>query len=197
MAVHDWSRVGSFLFKDFRHSWLVTLKHALNDGRLPAGYYAMFEKAHRRNRVAVHGKDDRRVSVVEIVLPASKATTAASRRFVASAWELLREGTPLMVIDVLPRGVQPDHAIWSQLTDSVPQPGPTKQLSVVSYQVTQHSWTYLQACYQPVAIGSPLADMPLFLGPRRRFVSAPLNASYETAVAAIPERWREVLEGPS
>src|SRR5690242_14462834 len=44
MPVHDWTRVGAGTFHDFRATWIIDLKRALNEGLLPPDYYAMAEQ---------------------------------------------------------------------------------------------------------------------------------------------------------
>jgi Protein of unknown function (DUF4058) len=44
MPVHDWKRVKAGIFHDFHHEWISSIKHTLNNGLLPAGYYAMAEQ---------------------------------------------------------------------------------------------------------------------------------------------------------
>lgn len=44
MTIHDWSRVGDGTFHDFHNGWIIHLKEALNEGRLPKGYYAQSEQ---------------------------------------------------------------------------------------------------------------------------------------------------------
>lgn len=44
MPVHDWTRVDAGIFHDFHHSWIEETKRALNNGLLPADYYAMAEQ---------------------------------------------------------------------------------------------------------------------------------------------------------
>src|SRR5258708_3762771 len=44
MAVHDWTRVKAGVFHDFHHEWISSIKHALNGGLLPEGYYSMAEQ---------------------------------------------------------------------------------------------------------------------------------------------------------
>jgi hypothetical protein len=44
MPVHDWTKVRAGIFHDFHHEWVSTIKHALNDGILPEGYYSMAEQ---------------------------------------------------------------------------------------------------------------------------------------------------------
>src|SRR5438477_10273331 len=44
MPVHDWTRVEPGIFHDFHHEWISTIRRALNDGLLPADYYALAEQ---------------------------------------------------------------------------------------------------------------------------------------------------------
>lgn len=44
MPVHDWTRVGSGIFHHFHHDWIAAIARALNDGRMPEGYYALAEQ---------------------------------------------------------------------------------------------------------------------------------------------------------
>ena len=44
MPVHDWTRVPAGIFHDFHQSWVIRLRDSLNEGRLPAGYYALAEQ---------------------------------------------------------------------------------------------------------------------------------------------------------
>lgn len=44
MPVHDWSRVDAGIFHDFHNVWIGELRNTLNEGLLPAGFYAMSEQ---------------------------------------------------------------------------------------------------------------------------------------------------------
>jgi Protein of unknown function (DUF4058) len=44
MPVHAWTRVTAGTFHDFHNAWITELRNALNDGVLPAGYYALGEQ---------------------------------------------------------------------------------------------------------------------------------------------------------
>ncbi len=44
MPVHDWTRVDAGIFHAFHLSWLGRLQDALNNGIMPAGYYALAEQ---------------------------------------------------------------------------------------------------------------------------------------------------------
>jgi hypothetical protein len=41
MPMHDWTLVDPNDCHDFHYTWIAALKNALNDGRLPPGYFAM------------------------------------------------------------------------------------------------------------------------------------------------------------
>lgn len=45
MPVHDWTRVEAGIFHDFHHTWITEIKRALNNGLLPADYYALAEQS--------------------------------------------------------------------------------------------------------------------------------------------------------
>ena len=51
----------------------------------------------------------------------------------------------------------------------------------------------VRAYVQPTAVGDKLSDMPLFLEPGAH-VPVPLESTYERAFAAVPQRWRGVLQ---
>lgn len=44
MPIHDWTRVRSNRFHDFHQSWTIAIRNALNDSRLPPGYFALVEQ---------------------------------------------------------------------------------------------------------------------------------------------------------
>ena len=55
--------------------------------------------------------------------------------------------------------------------------------------------TVTRAYVQPVAIGDPLPDMPLFLDPEY-YVKTPLEATYQAAYLSLPRHDRRALERP-
>jgi hypothetical protein len=44
MPMHDWTRVDAGIYHDFHGVWLYRIRHVLNNGVLPAGYYALTEQ---------------------------------------------------------------------------------------------------------------------------------------------------------
>lgn len=47
MPMHDWTRVGAWLYHDFHTLWIGTIRRFMNDGRMPPGYYALAEQTTR------------------------------------------------------------------------------------------------------------------------------------------------------
>jgi hypothetical protein len=47
MPVHDWTRVAAGIYHEFHGRWIYAIREALNDGLLPAGYYARAEPTMR------------------------------------------------------------------------------------------------------------------------------------------------------
>jgi hypothetical protein len=44
MPIHDWPRVDAGIFHAFHHDWITEISRALNQGLLPAAYYALPEQ---------------------------------------------------------------------------------------------------------------------------------------------------------
>ncbi|MEO8271263.1 MAG: hypothetical protein ABI557_16190, partial [Aureliella sp.] len=63
-----------------------------------------------------------------------------------------------------------------------------KPLSLISYE----AGVDIEAYIEPIAVGQPLADMPLFLRAGRH-VTVPLEKSYQAAFEAVPLRWQNEL----
>lgn len=152
--------------------------------------------ARKRNRIAIHHiSDDRVVALIEIVSPGNKASRHALRAFVEKSVEFLEAGIHLLVLDLFPPGPRDPQgihaAIWSEIIDDNFQLPPDKPLTLASY-----SAGYVKRAFiEPVAVGDELPSMPLFLE-AEVYVPVPLEATYGTAFAAVPKRWRDEL-GPS
>jgi hypothetical protein len=65
-------------------------------------------------------------------------------------------------------------------------------LTLVAYECDLITRAYIE----PVAVGQPLPDMPLFLQPNG-CVMVPLEATYMAAFAVMPRRWQSVLALPT
>jgi hypothetical protein len=150
---------------------------------------------YRRKQSTVtvrHVSGDRIVAMVEVVSPGNKAGRNALRSFVEKAAELLDNRIHLLIIDLLPPGRRDPcgihGAIWEELTGEDATP-PDKPLTLAAYE----AGLTVRAFVETVAVGDRLLDMPLFLEPGAHVLVA-LEATYDAAFAAVPGRWRRVLE---
>ncbi len=151
----------------------------------------------KQNAVVVrHVSGDYIVAIVEIVSRGNKSGQKAFRAFVEKAAELLEQRIHLLIVDLYPpdsRDPSGIHGvIWEEITGEAYEAPADKPLTLVAYECDLSTRAYIQ----PAAIGEELIDMPLFLEPRAH-VPVPLEATYQRAFAALPRRWRQVLDAPS
>lgn len=148
----------------------------------------------KQHVVAVrHVSGDRVVAMVEIVSPGNKSHRSALLSFVEKVGWLLERRIHLLIIDLLPptpRDPQGIHAvIWEHVAGQAFEPPPGQPLTLVAYEAA----LTVRAFIEPVSVGDVLLEMPVFLEPGGH-VSVPLEATYLEAFAAVPRRWRRVLE---
>lgn len=148
----------------------------------------------RQSSVAVrHVSGDRVVAMVEIVSPGNKASRGGIHSFISKAADLIDRGIQLLILDVhAPSARDPDgiHGlIWEEITGQSYDAPPDKPLTLASYE----SGSSVRAFVEPIAVGDPLTDMPLFLEPGGHIL-VPSEATYERSLEAMPRRWRECLE---
>lgn len=153
---------------------------------------------HRRKKSSVavrHVSGDRIVAMIEIVSPGNKNNANAFKAFVEKACELLEHRIHLLLLDPFPPGRRdPDGihgAIWAQVDDDPFRLPPDRPLTFVAYECGLITQAYIE----PVAVGLPLPDMPLFLEPGAH-VLVPLEATYTAAWETVPARWRRVIDPP-
>jgi hypothetical protein len=149
----------------------------------------------KKSSIAVrHVSGDRIVAMVEIVSPGNKASRHALRAFVDKACELLEHRIHLLLVDPFPPGPRDPNgihaAIWEAVQDDPFRLPTDKPLTLVAYECDLTT----RASIEPMAVGDVLPAMPLFLV-ANGCVMVPLEATYQTAFAVMPRRWREVLEG--
>ena len=148
----------------------------------------------KQNTVTVrHVSGDRVVAMVEVVSPGNKSSRHALRSFVEKAAELLDKQIHLLILDLQPPGRRDPHgihgAIWEEITDENYTSPASKPLTLAAYE----TGLSIRAYVEPAAVGDTLIEMPLFLKPKAH-VPVPLEATYQAAFAAVPRRWRRVLE---
>jgi hypothetical protein len=149
--------------------------------------------ARARGVVIRHSSDDQIVAIIEVLSPGNKASRYAFETFIKKAAAVLAHGHHLLLIDLFPRGPRDPEgvhgALWASLGDESYTAPEDKPLTLASYSVGAKTTSYVE----PLAVGDPLAAMPLFLTPDS-YVSVPLEETYRVAYEEVPWRWRQVLE---
>jgi hypothetical protein len=151
--------------------------------------------ARKANRITVRHPDGDVVAVIEIVSPGNKDSRHAIRAFARKAVEFLHAGVHLLIVDLFPPGRRDPQGIhkviWDRLHEEPFALPPDKPLTVAAYA----AGTEMVAYVEPVAVGDPLPDMPVFLT-ADRYVPCPLEATYQTAWEQVPPPLRGPLESP-
>lgn len=151
--------------------------------------------ARKANRITVRHPDGAVVAVIEIVPPGNKDSRHAIRAFASKAVAFLHAGINLLIVDLFPpsrRDPQGIHkVIWDRLHDEPFTLPPDKPLTLAAYAVG----TEIVAYIEPVAVGDPLPDMPLFLT-GQEYVPCPLEATYQTAWEQFPAALKGPLQTP-
>jgi hypothetical protein len=152
--------------------------------------------AQKANRITVRHPDGDVVAVIEIVSPGNKDNRHAIRAFARKAVEFLYAEVNLLIVDLFPPGPRDPQGIhkviWDRIREEPFQLPPDKPLTVAAYAVG----TEIVAYVEPVAVGDPLPDMPIFLT-GDRYVPCPLEATYQTAWGQFPAPLKGPLESPS
>ncbi|MFO0850981.1 MAG: DUF4058 family protein [Gemmataceae bacterium] len=149
--------------------------------------------AKRANRIAIKHHLGRTVAVIELVSPGNKDSRPAFRDFVDKMVEFVNRGVHLLVIDPFPPGPRDPSgvhkALWDEIGEEEPFEFPAgKDRLLVSYVSASERVAYVE----PVGVGDPLPDRPVFLTDRVH-VPVPLGPAYEEAWAVCPEPLREAV----
>ena len=170
--------------------WGTAVAEAPPQTRLTGQSKTYLEKARR---IGVrHTSGDKLIALLELVSPGNKASQSNFQQFLDKAYETIRRGLHLLVIDLFPptrRDPEGVHAaIWRELGE-VPDPNPADEpLTLAAY-----SSGYPTTCYvEPTAVGKALIDMPLFLT-QDRYVNVPLERTYEAAFDAMPTHIQKIV----
>lgn len=156
----------------------------------------------RASRVTVRHRHGDVVAVIEIVSPGNKATAGECRSFVTKSADLMAQGVHLLVVDLFPPGKHDPNRlhqlIWDEFAsddDEPEQPDlpPDLPLTLASYDAGPVKVAYVE----PVAVGQPLPDVPVFLSPEYH-VPVPLGPTYETTWNLFPGALKGLFDaGPA
>jgi hypothetical protein len=149
----------------------------------------------RRRTLAIrHVSGHRLIALVEIVSPANKDRLGSVDALAAKTFDAIELGVHVLLIDLLPPGRHDPRglhgAVWSQFDEGPYDLPVAEPLTVASYAAGPPVKAYVEH----LAVGGAVPDMPLFLH-AERYVSVPLEATYQAAYRGVPAFWRDVLEG--
>jgi hypothetical protein len=147
----------------------------------------------RANRIVVKHHLGRIIAVIEILSPGNKDSRAALRDFVEKTIDFLREGIHVSIIDLFPPTPRDPFGIHKVIWDEIveedfvfPQ---GKDRILASYETGRERAAYVE----PIAVGDPLPDLPLFLT-NEVHVMVPLESTYQATWDASPEDMRLAVE---
>lgn len=151
--------------------------------------------ARKANRITIRHPDGDVVAVIEVVSPGNKDSRHAIHTFADKAVAFLQAGIHLLIVDLFPPGPRDPEGIhkviWDRIHDEPFQLPPDKPLTLAAYAVG----TEIVAYIEPVAVGDPLPDMPIFLTDDH-YVPCPLESTYQTAWGQFPALLKGPLESP-
>ncbi len=151
--------------------------------------------AERANRIIIQQPLGHTLAVIELVSPGNKDGMREFRNFIEKSQDYIASGIHLLVIDVFPptkRDPQGIHrAIWDGFDDQgrVFEFPAGKDRTAVSYDAGEVEKV---AYVEPLAVGDPIPDMPLFLGDGYN-VLVPLEAAYQTTWSFLPATLQEIV----
>ena len=117
----------------------------------------------RANRIVVRHHLGRIIAVIEVLSPGNKDSRAALRDFVEKTIDFLRKGIHVLIVDLFPPTPRDPFGmhkvIWDEIVEEDFAFPPGKDRILASYETGGERAAYVE----PVAVGDPLPDMPLFL----------------------------------
>ena len=150
--------------------------------------------AEKADRIAIHHvSGDRTVAFIEIVSAGNKHSVHALATFMDKMATALQQGCHLLVIDLHPPGTSNPQGIhaefWKTYYEETQGVTTSEPYTLVAYRADVAPTAY----FEPVGLGRPLPDMPLFLTPDY-YVNVPLEKTYQQSWDQFPQRWKTDLE---
>ena len=152
--------------------------------------------ASKRNRIAIrHRSGDRTVALIDVVSPGNKQSTHELQRLLEKIESALTAGVHVLLLDLHPPGRHDPRGIhvafWEYAFGPVPELTEPPRATLASYRADPE--TIATAYVQPLSLGEPLPDMPLFLAPKW-YINVPLEETYARAWHEFPDRWKRVID---
>jgi hypothetical protein len=147
----------------------------------------------KKDRVVIRSADDDRIiALIEIVSKANKDSRHRFEQFLKKIASALSQGFHLLVIDLHSRGKFDEQgihgAVWEYLYGACPPASADRPLTLVSYRAEPVPTAFVE----PIAVGMPLPDMPLFLD-AGFYINVPLEETYQLTWSGFPQPWKTEL----
>jgi hypothetical protein len=150
--------------------------------------------AAKADRIAIYHPMGDVVAIIEIVSPGNKNSRHAIRSFVEKTIDFLGQGVHVLIIDLFPPSARDPHGIhkviWDDIWEEPFELPPGKPLTLAAYSAGIPKKTFVE----PVAVGDPLPDMPVFLD-SATYILAPLEPTYLATWKTCPQPLRELISG--
>lgn len=152
--------------------------------------------ARPRSLAIRHVSGHRLIALVEIVSPSNKDRGSSVEEFARKAASALEWGVHLLLVDVIKPGPHDPYGMHEAIRRRLGQPDepydlPAEEpLTFAAYAAENPPEAFLEHA----ALGAALPDVPLFLA-AERYVTVPLERTYQGAWRGMPAFWRDVLEG--
>jgi len=151
--------------------------------------------ARKANSITIRHPDGDVVAVIEIVSPGNKDSRHAIKSFARKAAGFLHSGINLLIVDLFPKSKRDPQGIhkviWDRIRDEPFELPADKPLTAVAYSAGVPIVAYVE----PLAVGDPLPELPVFLS-SGRYVPCPLETTYQASWDAFPKELKAPLVEP-
>lgn len=196
MPLHDWPADYDWMFRDIRSSWLLNVSYALNDGRLPDGYFAMLDirpfyhvypQPYTKKRIGIYRETTRfKCARIEIVPHHYKSKGRERRTYIDSVVNCVRSGIHVLAVDILDQQSGSPFDLHSRIAEQLTgkkqaDPPPNRPFVVAVYRAGRRPTAELKFIRRGGSLPSP--ELPIS---RTRSVKVPLQAGYQTSFDRFP-----------
>lgn len=151
----------------------------------------------KKSQIVVRHELGQVVAVIEIISPGNKHSNFELQRLIGKSVSLIRSGINLLIVDPFPPTVRDPNGVpalvWEQLEGECDFQLPNaRTLTVSSYQA-EPQWER-KAYIEPLEVGDPLPNIPLFLVDHR-YIDLPLEDTYVETWSKLPSQVQGAVDG--
>lgn len=133
-------------------------------------------------------------ALIEIISPGNRGSQRELSDLLNKLVGAIQQSCHLLIIDLFPPNRVVPGGVYGALLEALggePYVAPRdRPLTIAACAAGPAPRAYAE----PVGVGGPLCEMPLFLSPDW-YVNVPLESTYAAAWTGVPSFWQSVLEG--